>query len=687
MRIARVVLMVTLLMAALVGASGLGAAPLRTIASIQPGRPAIVHNTQPALASQRILATTFLTAQQGFLSGTQVSGQRTVGFVDGTDNGGVTWHLLGQTSGIALSSLRFVSAKAGWALGESIEQEKSGLSPRELFDTTNGGRTWTPVITALAPISSLVITPAGVPWISINGPCNKTACSGSVMTPVNRRLATVWRAPGPVIALAWHHAQMTAEVALGTSKSQALTVQLYRRGSSGSWTPVGTPLMRYGSMGPPTQYVPLAGQLLWTSNTRALASVFSIGSCAMGGCGISEVVQTQDSGQHWSLVKSVQIGCQFEPLLAGRADHAVVVQNVNLAACAGPGTDLFVTNNGGLHFTRPMQWPQTAIASIGVGKAGMLWAVANGTSVIISRDGGQQWIQRFPSPTPSGSLVSVNSQVAYGAGDQSNPAALLKTINGGITWHVQASLGMREAVAVAVPSPQDEWVAAVPVPGEFNISPVWLHSTDGGRHWSKAAGSPAAHQTFYPVIRFFSSRQALWINLPANCAGSCPAFGAKTRNGGVTWQPLRGSNVPPNIVSAAIVSPHTIIVATLGVSHSPAGIYETTNTGQSWHRLSALPARLNGAFDLAFPTPRIGYMVVNNVTRPANKKDGQPQKALLAILKTTDGGRVWTLHNLPHIPDNYFSSITFINPQSGLLDADGLIWKTTNGGISWTEMP
>jgi photosystem II stability/assembly factor-like uncharacterized protein len=150
---------------------------------------------------------------------------------------------------------------------------------------------------------------------------------------------------------------------------------------------------------------------------------------------------------------------------------------------------------------------------------------------------------------------------------------------------------------------------------------------------------------------------------------------------------LAGSSVPHNIVSAAILSPHTIIVATLGTIDSPAGIYETTNTGQSWHELVAIPSNLNGVFDLAFPTNRVGYMVANDVKEPANKKKSRPQQAVLAILKTTDGGREWTIHDLPHIPDDWFSSITFINPQTGLLDTNGLIWKTTNGGRTWTEIP
>jgi photosystem II stability/assembly factor-like uncharacterized protein len=150
---------------------------------------------------------------------------------------------------------------------------------------------------------------------------------------------------------------------------------------------------------------------------------------------------------------------------------------------------------------------------------------------------------------------------------------------------------------------------------------------------------------------------------------------------------LNRPHTPNNIVSAAILSPHTIIVATLGVIDSPAGIYETTNTGQTWHKLTSIPATLNGAFDIAFPTGRVGYMVVNDVIKPVNKQAGQPQKAILAILKTTDGGRQWTLHTLPHIPDDWFASLTFVSPQVGLLDANGHIWKTTNGGRAWTEMP
>lgn len=686
MRVRGVVMIVALLSAAIGGVSGIRAVSPKDLVSIQRGGPAVVHTTQPALASQKILTITFATAQQGFLSGTRVSGKHTVGFVDGTTNGGTTWHGLAQVPDTAFLSLSFANSQNGWALAEPIAQEKNGQNPQELFSTVNGGRTWTPVIKTAGTISSLAIAPGGVPWISVNGPCTKTGCSGSVMTRKGKNFATVWKAPGPVMALALRQSQVTAEVARGSLHSKSLLVQLYTTPNGRTWTRTGS-MFRFPGMGPPSQYVPLAGQLIWTSSNRGLASAFSLGSCAMGGCGISEVVETANGGHSWAPVKSVQIGCQFEPRLAGHGLNAVVVQSVNLAACAGPGTDLFVSENGGVHFARTTQWPQTSVTSLGVGATGMLWAVANSTSVIVSHNSGRQWIQSFPDPTPTGSLVSVSPQVAYGAGDQSNPAAVLKTVDGGVRWQVIASLGMRQAVAIAAPSPQTIWIAAVPVPGEFKTSSVWLHSIDGGQKWSEASGSPKAGNTFYPAIRFFSPQRALWINLSANCPGSCPAFGAETDNGGTTWHILTRSHAPRNMMSAAILSPHTIIVATLGVIDSPAGIYETTNTGRTWHQLVAIPATLNGAFNLAFPTSRVGYMVVNDVKKPVNKRTGQPQEAVLALLKTTDGGKVWTLHDLPHMPDNWSSSITFVNPQVGLLDVGGLLWKTTNGGRTWTELP
>lgn len=650
--------------------------------SVHRGSPAEVQVTQPALSGLQMMAASFPTPQDGFVSGTYSAGRHTAGFVAGTTNGGKTWHPLAH-SATAFTSLTFENPRQGWAVGQPAALQQRSTGPQTLFRTVNGGLTWTPVEKVRGSISSVVVTRDGA-WISESGPCTKTGCAGAVLKQDGATFKRVWSAPGPVLSLALHHTQMTAEVATGTSQSKSLVVQLFTTATGKTWI-AGGPIASFPGYGPPSMDAPMSGQLTWTSPNDGLASVFSLGSCAMGGCGISEVTETQNGGARWSPMKSVQIGCQFQPLLAGRGRDVAVAQGVNLAACSGPQTQLFGSTDGGLHFGRRTRWPDTPLMALGMGAGGRLWAVTGG-SVIVSHDGGSHWTQAFPAPTPTG-LTLANSRVAYGAGDQSNPAALLKTVDGGTTWRVIGSLGDREAVAIAFPWPGDGWLGAMPLQGEFKTSAALLHTTDGGKRWSAVAGggTPTHGHTFYPTMRFFSPTHGVWLNLPANCAGSCPAFGATTADGGQTWRVLPSPNVPGNIVSAAILSPHTFLVVTLGILGDPSGIYETTNTGKTWRKILNTPSNLNGAFDVSFPTSRVGYMVVNDVKSP--RAENTPQRAVLAILKTTDGGRIWTLHDLPHVPDDWFASISFATTRDGLLATNGTLWKTTDGGRIWREMP
>lgn len=363
----------------------------------------------------------------------------------------------------------------------------------------------------------------------------------------------------------------------------------------------------------------------------------------------------------------------------------MVAQGVGLAACPGPQTDVFVSHDGGAHFPIHTSFGITPLMNLGIGSGGTLWGVT-GKAVIVSHDRGRQWHQIFPAPTPTGPINVVSPHLAYGAGDQSNPAAVLKTVNGGTTWQVIGSLGSRKAAAIAFLSPHDGFIGAVPVQGAFKTPQALLHTHNGALQWSSAWSASALNTPLLAALRLFPAGHGVSLDVTEGCAGTCTVFGASTSNGGRTWRPLSSPQVPQETMSAAILSPRTFIVITMNVVQGPAVMYKTTDAGKIWHAILSMPyKRFNGNFDLSFPTVQVGYLVVNDVK--SSGSGSQPQRAVLALLKTTDGGRRWHMIDLPHIPDDWSASISFSNPHDGFLATDDTLWKTIDGGQHWTEMP
>jgi photosystem II stability/assembly factor-like uncharacterized protein len=103
-------------------------------------------------------------------------------------------------------------------------------------------------------------------------------------------------------------------------------------------------------------------------------------------------------------------------------------------------------------------------------------------------------------------------------------------------------------------------------------------------------------------------------------------------------------------------------------------IFKTTDSGQSW-----LP-QSSGLFDnivsLSIVNQSCGYALAT--------KDYQNDSTWYGtrILKTTNGGDVWTHQDYP---PPFFRTIHFLDSLNGFIGGDlGRISKTTDGGLSWT---
>lgn len=252
------------------------------------------------------------------------------------------------------------------------------------------------------------------------------------------------------------------------------------------------------------------------------------------------------------------------------------------------------------------------------------WVVGNGGTILHTVNGGTTWIPQTSGTTQllySVWFTSLTNGVAVGQN-----GTLLRTTDGGTTWG---------AVAVSTSGPlfkvtfsgSNVGLAVGQGTGQFG-SGVILRTTDGGATWTNISTTNSGSQGFRSVTMTDENNSwALWTMISSPVA---PARTFKSADGGLTWT-------------------------------------STQNLGGS-----------TGWNDMKMITTSIGYSV------GAEGKNA----------KTTDGGTTWTSMNdgFPIPSGNFlyytFRAVAFTDVNFGwivgVVSSSGLVYKTTNGGTTWT---
>lgn len=147
-----------------------------------------------------------------------------------------------------------------------------------------------------------------------------------------------------------------------------------------------------------------------------------------------------------------------------------------------------------------------------------------------------------------------------------------------------------------------------------------------------------------------------------------------------------GGNPVSGRIAGVAVDPtnsNTIYVAAAG-----GGVWKTTNGGSNWTPLTDNQATLSmGAIAVAPSNPNIIYAGTGEANNSVDSNFGQ------GILVSTDAGKSWTLENDGGIfKDSNVARIVIdpLNPEIAYVALDSPyaengIWKTTDGGSTWTN--
>lgn len=184
--------------------------------------------------------------------------------------------------------------------------------------------------------------------------------------------------------------------------------------------------------------------------------------------------------------------------------------------------------------------------------------------------------------------------------------------------------------------------------------------------------------------------------------GACAGGVWKTTSGGALWENISDGYFKTSAIGAIAVSdsePNVIYVGTgetairSNVSHGD-GVYKSTDGGVTWANVGLAETRAIGDIAIHPTNPDIVYVAALGHVWGKNPERG--------VYRSTDGGKNWelVLHKSdragsadismdPNNPRIIYASIWQAQRYPHMLDSGGEdcgIWKTTDGGDTWTEI-
>jgi photosystem II stability/assembly factor-like uncharacterized protein len=234
-------------------------------------------------------------------------------------------------------------------------------------------------------------------------------------------------------------------------------------------------------------------------------------------------------------------------------------------------------------------------------------------------------------------------------------------------------------------------------------------TTDGGTNWA---------------LQYNAGKHLRSIEFSSASTGFCGSLDSgffKTTNGGVTWTDIRNVFNPVLPGICGLSAPDSLHVYGCGAWYSPAYFIKSTNGGVTWTQKD-MSAYASALVDILFLDNERGFV--------SGKAIGRADGGI--ILYTKDGGNTWEVVKKTMIPNDYvwklqtpdkknlFASIQgsgntfirflssgdvglnwattvvkpynryiqavgFIDPLHGWLGGDTVLFKTNDGGETWSE--
>ncbi len=403
---------------------------------------------------------------------------------------------------------------------------------------------------------------------------------------------------------------------------------------------------------------------------RLVASVAN----ALSGIGLFESI---DGGQTWNLLNDDDIA-RYQGWYA----HDVAISPANEAVILQVGIDAFRSNDGGQTMQAVSSWGAWFFGDVPAGEpegppfyvhadihgiyfhpqnSGEVYLVTDG-GLFVSEDGGITWdgrnggyqTQQFYADFSS---HPVDPDLAIG-GMQDNSTAIYR---GSTDWfRVIGGDGMTAAI-----NPDNKAILY----GSAQFLNIFRSFNQGNSFQNIAPASARQEVTNFSGPFVLSPSDSRTVFAGAERLHYSP-------DQGTTWQatsdqPVDGSN-PILRIGLTSLDPDRIFVSTSPLVTGRAGVFRSTDRGQSWTRMQTLPDRIC--------TDLLGHPDQPATTYAVFGGFGAGH-----LYRTTDGGNSWERldDGLPDVPANCLV-IDPARPEILYLGNDIGVYVSTNGGSSWS---
>jgi photosystem II stability/assembly factor-like uncharacterized protein len=561
-----------------------------------------------------------------------------------TADGGQYWTTLTRLP-YTVRQVQFVSAKVGLATADGCLTVPSlTRCPGKVLISYDGGAAWQPLLSGTGPVFATAAVSA----------------AGAVRLWAAQAVLTAGGGAGPLVSA----------IKISTSVS-----------GGHSWRQLGQiPLAGE----PPTPNVQI--KLAATSAGLSLASIFDQQSCAMHGCGTTDLMQSSDGGRTWSQASLTDpdgdADCGYGEVLASVAPDGSewATTGQPSANCSPPYGLLFRRGPVGWQLLSPTQL--TGIVALDAVSTNVAYAITDSAALARTVDGGHTWTQLLPAPSPTGQIDALSATTALGAQDTVNAGAILRSGDGGRRWQQIAELpGV--ITQLDFPSPSDG-IAVTYQPGRWGsgYSELW-RSPDGGLTWTPAGrlpGNAGVENTgsYGPWISadghgvLLTAGQMIPWQLASG--GGAPAQLWSTSDWGAHW--TKGSLLPSYVDGALSIT---------------SASFTTASTGPGWLvSQSQILTTADRTLTLVPNSPQVSNA---QLLRPGagiawGISGGQNGKTyFLSIYRTADNGVRWQRSEMTITlpPLNQQPLLNFSDLNHGWLVIGNSTWLTANGGRTWTH--